>query len=48
MTGKIVASPEEYLGLRMNHFKMGDIGICMLRAIISEEETDKAELGGRT
>lgn len=47
MTGKIVASLEEYLGFRANHFRMGDTGICILRAVISEEDTDKAEQRGK-
>ena len=48
MTGKIVASLEEYLGLRRHHFKMGDIGICILRAVVPEEEIDKAEQRGKS
>lgn len=39
----MVAEQEKHLGSRMGHVKMGDTGICMLKAAISEEGTDKAE-----
>lgn len=44
MIGEMVAQLQDHLGPRMSHAQMGDSGICfMLRAAISEEETDKAE-----